>query len=103
MTEENMYLFAHGPVIDILSKEDIDRIYSYIDDGLKKKDDSMNTALNDSKRFRTREDDWYKNDMCICNHERKDHRKSTSINFTEGGCGLCECKNFMMSAGQSNL
>lgn len=60
--------------IDILSKEDMARVYSYIKEGaeqeafkigyiaggldeLKKKDDSMNTALNDSKRFRIKENE----------------------------------------------
>lgn len=83
------------------AKELVDEVMGHIEHPLQHPDD-MNTALNDSKRFRIKEDELYKNDLCICKHERKDHRKSRSINFTEGGCGLCECKNFMMSAGQSN-
>lgn len=67
-----------------------------------KKVDTMNTALNDSKRFRVNEEEIYKNDMCTCNHERKDHRKAVMINSTQLGCGLCECRWFKISAGQSN-
>lgn len=79
----------------------VEEIMAHIEHPLHHPDD-MNTALNDSGRFRTREDELYKNDLCTCKHERKDHRKSMSINFTQGGCGLCECKNFMMSACQSS-
>lgn len=79
----------------------VDEIMGHIEHPLHHPDD-MNTALNDSNKFRVKEDELYKNDLCTCKHERKDHRKSTSINFTQGGCGLCECKNFIMSAGQSN-
>lgn len=36
------------------------------------------------------------NDVCVCLHARKLHGKSYSINYTDGHCTTCNCKNFMM-------
>jgi len=36
------------------------------------------------------------NDVCVCNHTRHFHGKSTSINYTEGRCSECKCQNFIM-------
>lgn len=38
----------------------------------------------------------YSNDVCVCLHARKLHGKSHSVNYTEGLCKTCNCKNFMM-------
>ena len=40
--------------------------------------------------------DDHSEDECFCKHIRKQHGKSTSINYTEGMCGECDCRNFIM-------
>lgn len=37
------------------------------------------------------------NDACICGHIRKEHLASGSINWTNGRCTKCTCKNFSMN------
>lgn len=34
-------------------------------------------------------------DKCECGHQRKFHSVSHSINYTEGMCKRCECKNYL--------
>ena len=36
------------------------------------------------------------NDRCKCGHIRGSHGKSHSINYTEGVCKKCHCKNFVI-------
>lgn len=38
----------------------------------------------------------YSNNVCKCLHARKLHGKSFSINYTEGKCSACNCRNFLM-------
>ena len=37
------------------------------------------------------------NDLCKCGHIRKEHGKSFSINYSDGGCGVkkCKCINYL--------
>lgn len=46
--------------------------------------------------------DKYKNDLCQCKHKRKYHGKSLSINFTDGKCEKCNCKNFIIKIIDEN-
>lgn len=48
--------------------------------------------LRIKKEFRDKTD----KDLCECGHARHRHGKSTSINYTDGACIDCKCRNFLM-------
>jgi hypothetical protein len=35
-------------------------------------------------------------DLCGCGHDRSRHGKSLSVNYTDGACQDCKCRNFIM-------
>ena len=42
------------------------------------------------------------NDFCKCEHERKLHGKSHSIDYTQGKCSECQCEGFMIDNNKIN-
>lgn len=58
------------------------------------------TVCSEKKTFQKKLDEKLKekqsHDICQCGCERRYHGKSSSINFTEGKCSICKCKNFII-------
>lgn len=44
---------------------------------------------------RTKEREAISRHQCTCGHERRRHGKSFNINYTQGACRDCKCKNFL--------
>jgi len=45
--------------------------------------------------MKTKEETRLKDDVCECGHTREFHGKSHSINYTQGRCEKCDCKNYL--------
>ena len=42
------------------------------------------------------------NDFCKCEHERKLHGESHSIDYTQGKCSECQCERFIINNNKIN-